>query len=69
MIAKADTERFASTVIEEAAWNEDEDNLGYRPVGDVSMQRDCMTCGRAFISEGWHNRMCPRCRKRGNAVG
>ena len=24
--------------------------------------RDCLSCGRAFKSEGAHNRMCTRCR-------
>lgn len=27
--------------------------------------RPCMTCERAFTSEGIHNRMCPDCRQRG----
>lgn len=25
-------------------------------------ERDCMSCGRPFLSEGPHNRMCGKCR-------
>jgi hypothetical protein len=28
-------------------------------------QRDCLCCGRAFLSEGVHNRLCSRCRAAG----
>jgi hypothetical protein len=28
-------------------------------------QRDCLCCGRAFVSEGVHNRLCARCRAGG----
>lgn len=27
-------------------------------------ERACLRCGGAFLSEGFHNRMCPRCRSR-----
>lgn len=67
MIAKGDASRCASAVVEESTAGEED--LRYRPDGDVASERDCMTCGRSFVSEGWHNRMCPRCRKRGDAVG
>ncbi len=67
MVAKGDASNHAAAVVEDVSASEEE--LRYRPDGDVSMERDCMTCGRTFVSEGWHNRMCPRCRKRGDAVG
>ena len=35
-----------------------------RPAGDTAKVRNCMACGEPFESEGWHNRMCRRCRKR-----
>jgi len=25
-------------------------------------QRPCLTCGRPFMSEGIHNRICPKCK-------
>ncbi len=28
-----------------------------------SRQRNCLTCGTTFVSEGPHNRMCDRCRR------
>ena len=30
---------------------------GYRP---------CMSCRKPFLSEGWHNRLCPRCKALGD---
>ena len=35
-----------------------------RATGDTAKIRNCMACGEPFESEGWHNRMCRRCRKR-----
>jgi Zn finger protein HypA/HybF involved in hydrogenase expression len=35
-----------------------------RPEEDVACARRCMGCGGEFESEGWHNRLCPQCRKR-----
>ena len=35
-----------------------------RAEGDTAKTRNCMACGEPFESEGWHNRMCRRCRKR-----
>ena len=29
--------------------------------------RPCMCCGRTFVSEGIHNRMCSPCRSRGDS--
>ncbi|MEX2644531.1 MAG: hypothetical protein WD270_13830 [Acetobacterales bacterium] len=40
-----------------------------RPSDDIARERSCMTCSRPFVSEGWHNRMCPRCRKLGDPMG
>jgi hypothetical protein len=31
--------------------------------------RPCLCCGTEFESEGIHNRMCARCRVRGDALG
>ncbi len=33
-----------------------------RPPGDKRKWRPCMTCTRPFMSAGFHNRMCSRCR-------
>lgn len=33
----------------------------------VRGERACLSCGDKFISEGWHNRLCLRCRKRSAA--
>lgn len=30
----------------------------------VPGERACLSCGEKFMSEGWHNRLCLRCRKR-----
>lgn len=35
-----------------------------RPAADIASQRKCMSCGEKFASEGWHNRLCQRCRRR-----
>ena len=34
----------------------------------VRQRRDCLTCGRAFMSDGAHNRLCDICRKKGGAA-
>lgn len=44
--------------------NEEAPPLRARPVQDVPTERNCMSCGESFASEGWHNRLCLRCRKR-----
>ena len=31
--------------------------------------RNCLCCGRMFVSEGIHNRMCDSCRKREDFLG
>ena len=40
-----------------------------RVSGDAPRQRRCMTCGTDFLSEGWHNRLCRRCRTRSQPAG
>lgn len=40
-----------------------------RVVGNVPGDRRCMTCGTEFLSEGWHNRLCRRCRTRSQPPG
>ena len=40
-----------------------------RPSGDTEENRTCMACGQPFLSEGWHNRLCARCRKRSEMDG
>jgi hypothetical protein len=40
-----------------------------RPKGDVPADRACLSCGEIFRSDGWHNRLCPRCRKRSDSGG
>lgn len=37
---------------------------------EASMEeRNCMTCGEKFMSEGIHNRMCRNCRSQSNYDG
>jgi hypothetical protein len=38
----------------------------YRAVGDVPRERPCLACGEKFQSDGWGNRLCPKCCKRSN---
>ena len=40
-----------------------------RAAGDRPAERRCMSCGEIFLSEGWHNRLCNRCGKRGQSQG
>ncbi len=40
-----------------------------RPSGDTAEKRVCMSCREPFLSEGWHNRLCPKCRKRSEPDG
>jgi hypothetical protein len=40
-----------------------------RASGDVPRTRTCMSCGDPFPSQGWHNRLCGRCRKRDAEYG
>lgn len=35
-----------------------------RAQGDTAKERRCMSCGKQFASEGWHNRLCNGCQKR-----
>ena len=35
-----------------------------RPNGDTARKRACLSCSEMFESEGWHHRLCPKCRKR-----
>jgi hypothetical protein len=35
-----------------------------RASGDTPNMRSCLACDKPFESEGWHNRLCPPCRKR-----
>jgi hypothetical protein len=35
-----------------------------RATGDTPHLRTCLACDKPFESEGWHNRLCPQCRKR-----
>lgn len=32
----------------------------------ATTERPCLTCGKRFLSEGPHNRMCRDCRRRGD---
>lgn len=43
---------------------EGEEVIEYRAPNNVPTDRKCMSCGEKFASEGWHNRLCLRCRKR-----
>ncbi len=40
-----------------------------KSAGDIPDSRACMACRQPFLSEGWHNRLCPRCRKRSEPDG
>lgn len=43
---------------------ENDELADYRAPHNVPSDRKCMSCGEVFHSEGWHNRLCLRCRKR-----
>ncbi len=49
----------------------DETDLVTRPRanGDTAHTRTCLSCVKPFDSEGWHNRLCPQCRKRSGDIG
>jgi hypothetical protein len=40
-----------------------------RPTKNVEKTRVCMSCRESFLSEGWHNRLCHKCRKRSETAG
>jgi len=42
-----------------------------RPAGDRPAVRRCLgtDCGESFLSEGFGNRFCPRCKTRRNTLG
>jgi len=48
--------------------DDDEVSSLLRATGDVATRRNCIACGRTFDSEGWHNRMCPPCRRLSDPV-
>lgn len=50
------------------AW-QDEEDVSPRPAADVPAERACISCGEPFMSEGWHNRLCPKCRRRSDVYG
>ncbi len=41
-----------------------EEAVRVRASGDTPHLRRCLACEKPFESEGWHNRLCPQCRKR-----
>lgn len=45
----------------------DDAPLVARASGDAPAERRCLTCGTRFQSEGWHNRLCRPCARRGEA--
>ena len=47
----------------------DEDPSPRRATGDGPAERRCMSCQEIFVSEGWHNRLCRRCARRGQSRG
>ena len=49
-------------------WDEEESVI-HRAEGDVAAERACIACGEAFMSEGWHNRLCPKCRRKSDPFG
>jgi len=40
-----------------------EKDVSWRDRADEAKFRQCLSCNGAFESEGWHNRLCPKCRK------
>jgi len=46
-----------------------DDPVRARARGDAPAERQCMTCGTTFFSEGWHNRLCRRCARRSAPPG
>lgn len=49
-------------------WDEDDVAMP-RAAGDVAADRACIACGETFRSEGWHNRLCPKCRRKSDPFG
>lgn len=43
--------------------------LAKLPASRRPQERACMCCGKAFQSEGIHNRLCGYCRAKGDALG
>lgn len=39
------------------------------PAARRPQERRCLCCGETFTSQGFHNRMCGRCRSRDDALG
>lgn len=67
MVAMGDRAASGEEAMLDDMMVEEEDRA--KPTADVAAERSCMTCSRPFVSEGWHNRMCPRCRKLGDPMG
>lgn len=40
------------------------DTLGLREGQTPKTKRNCMCCNAAFLSDGFHNRLCNRCRQK-----
>lgn len=47
----------------EAQIDDDAEEGLIRADGNNPAMRECMSCSRPFDSEGWHNRLCNKCRK------
>lgn len=58
-----------TSTIERPDEEEAEEGLPQRARGNAPGERNCIACGTRFHSEGWHNRMCPQCRKRSAPFG
>lgn len=60
--------QFAKPIVRTNPYRTDDDPFVPRAKGNGPAKRRCMSCGDEFPSEGWHNRLCNRCAKRGQSL-
>ena len=59
-------EKIGTTAMNETSMLQDDEFVedDHKAAHNVPGERSCLSCGEKFMSEGWHNRLCLRCRKR-----
>ena len=62
------TKQQAKPIVRTNPYQTDIDPVLPRAAGDGPADRRCMSCGTAFLSEGWHNRLCRPCARRGQSL-
>jgi|GEM_PF-5922136 len=61
-------QKQAKSIVRTNAYKTDDDPFVPRATGDGPAERRCMSCGATFLSDGWHNRLCRPCAKRGQSM-